>query len=421
MNIFIFSSVVLLGICIVYCLWYLLNIRQEKKKVPAMPEAQKQTAAIETPLEERIKLEETIAIIGKMSENVSSFLNLDKLGEEIVKTTCKILNVEICALFLLDETTNTLSVLASIGIEDTFVKAIQIRKGDEISGIVAKYNQIEIINDIEGKAQLYNLKYDKCYKNSLVSLPLSVKNNVLGVLNVSNRKSGKLFSPTDVEILNVIALESAIALQNYKLFQEQHKNYLNTIIALASAIDARDPYTYRHSNNVTKYAVYIAQEMKLPIQMIEDIRYAGLLHDIGKIGIRDDILMKSDDLTQEERLKIETHAPKGEEIIKSLPFLQGVAKIIRHHHERFDGQGYPDGIMGENIELGARILALADSFDAMITKRLYREDLSLEEAKNELIKNKGSQFDPYVVDCFLQILEKEPNIISENGPSFNAS
>jgi HD-GYP domain-containing protein (c-di-GMP phosphodiesterase class II) len=131
--------------------------------------------------------------------------------------------------------------------------------------------------------------------------------------------------------------------------------------------------------------------------------------------------MKPSALTVEERATIESHPAKGEEIIKSLPFLTQVAKIIRHHHERFDGKGYPDHMIGEDIDICSRIMALADSFDAMTTKRLYRDPLSLEEAKNELIKNKAAQFDPEVVDCFLQILAKEPNITKDNGSVLSAS
>jgi len=412
MNTPIILIIITLSIIIGYC----ISAFTKRKKVISITQPQKPNAQREDSLEKRLMLEGAIDIIEKLSETFSLSLNLNELAKEIVKTTSRILNVEICALLLLDETTDILNVIASIGIEDKLANTIHIRNGEEISGLVAKFNEIKIINNLEREVRLSNLKYDKCYKQSLVSLPLSFKNNVLGVLNISNKKSSEPFSTTDIEIIKIIALESAIAIQNLKLFQEQNKNYLNTILTLANAIDARDPYTYRHSNNVTKYAIRIAQEMRLPKQEIENIRYAGLLHDIGKIGIKDGILIKSEKLTEEEYAEIKLHPLKGEEIIKSLPFLHKVTKIIRHHHERFDGKGYPDCIMGENIELGARILALADAFDAMTTKRTYHDALILEEAKDELIKNRGTQFDPYLVDCFIQILKQEPNLVIEDEP-----
>lgn len=367
----------------------------------------------ETLLEKKILLEEAIAVIGKLSENISLSLNLKELGEEIVKTTSGILDVEICALLLLDENKDALTIIASTGIDESFSKKVLIKKGEEISGLAAKYNDIKIFNNLEIETKFDNLKYDACYKESLISHPLSFKNKVLGVLNVSKKKTGKPFYPIDAEIIKIISLESAIALQDFKLLNEQYKNYLNTIIALANTVDARDPYTYRHSHNVTKYSVRIARYFQLPTQIIENIRYAGLLHDIGKIAIKDEVLLKAGKLTDEEYSQIKTHPLKGEEIIKSLPFLDEVAKIIRHHHERFDGNGYPDKLKGESIEIGARILAVADSFDAMTTKRTYRDPLSIEKTKAELINNKNSQFDPDIVDCFMQILEKEPQIFND--------
>lgn len=416
MDIFFFLIIFVLGIFIGYCLSAIRDGGKKRIEGAPMPmtEAQKPTTDTESLLEKRLALEEAIAMIERLSETISLSPNLNDLGNEIVKTTCKIFNVEICALLLLDETTDTLKVITSTGIEDKFAHSISIKRGEEISGLVAKFNDIRIIDNLETEAQLYNLNFDRCYKKTLASLPLSFKNKVLGVLNISHKKSGEPFSPKDVEIIKIIASESAVALQNFKLFQEQNKNYLNTIIALANAIDARDPYTYHHSKNVTKYAVRIAEEIQLPTRVTENIRNAGLLHDIGKIGIKDEILMKPAKLSDEEFAEIKLHPLKGEEIIKSLSFLNEVAKIIRHHHERFDGKGYPDGIKGETIEMGARILAIADSFDAMISKRTYRAPLSLEEAKGKLIENKGSQFDSHIVDCLIQILDKEPDLTINN-------
>lgn len=407
------GAILLAGILIGYLFFSSRKKENKTEKIPEHSEPQEtQSEGGASLLEKKMMLEDTITIIKRLSESASMIMDINELAAEIVKTACGILNVEVCVLFLLEEETDTLKVIASSGLEDAVVKRMFIKNGEEISGAVAKYNEAKIFNDFEKETLPYNLKQETCYRQSFASLPLSFKNKALGVLNVSARKSGRGFSDTDVEILKIIALETAISLQNSKFFQEQQKIYLDTIIALAKAIDARDPYTYCHSNNVTRYAVRIAQELGLAEHKIKDIRHAGLLHDIGKIGIQDSILMKPGKLSEDEYKQIKQHSLKGEEIVKSLPFLKGIANLIKHHHERFDGKGYPDGIRGEDIDVGARILAIADSFDAMTTKRVYRDPMPLDKAREELVKNKSTQFDPKLTDCFIRILEKEPNIIN---------
>jgi len=204
---------------------------------------------------------------------------------------------------------------------------------------------------------------------------------------------------------------AAIALQNISLYEQINDNYLKTIGALALAIDARDPYTRFHSENVTRYSLAIAGQMRMNPQNREVLRNAALLHDIGKISIRDNILLKDTKLTEEEFEKIKSHPSKGEEMLKFLSFLKEASLIIRHHHERFDGAGYPDRIKGDGIELGARIIAAADTFDAMTTDRPYRKSLSLLEAIKELERCKGAQLDPEIVNVFIKVLAENPNIM----------
>ncbi len=192
-----------------------------------------------------------------------------------------------------------------------------------------------------------------------------------------------------------------------KLYEELQATYLRTIKALAQAIDARDHYTHSHSENVTKYSVIIAQEMKLSAKEIDEIRQACELHDLGKIGIHDYVLDKPAKLTPREWEEVRLHSLKGAEILAPLGFLNGVIKLIQQHHERYDGKGYPYGLKGESIDLGARIMAVADAFDAMISERPYREKpLTKQEAIEEIKKNSGTQFDSEVVQAFLKIVDK---------------
>jgi len=191
------------------------------------------------------------------------------------------------------------------------------------------------------------------------------------------------------------------------LYEELETTYLRTIKALAQAIDARDHYTHSHSQNVTKYAVMIAQEMKLPAKEIDRIKQASELHDLGKIGIHDYVLTKPGKLTPQEWEEVRLHSLKGAEILEPLKFLGESVKLIQQHHERYDGEGYPYCLKGESIHLGARIMAVADAFDAMISERPYRQKpLIKQEAIEEVKKNSGTQFDPQVVKAFLKITDK---------------
>ncbi|MCM8771244.1 MAG: response regulator [Candidatus Omnitrophica bacterium] len=191
------------------------------------------------------------------------------------------------------------------------------------------------------------------------------------------------------------------------MYRRLQMTFVSTIKALAKALEARDSYTRSHSENVTKYAVMIAQEMKLSEREIGEIKNACELHDLGKIGVHDYILTKTEELTPQEWEEIKLHSLKSVEILKPLDFLDEVMELIRQHHERYDGTGYPDGLKGEAIKLGARIIAVADTFDAMTSKRPYREKVfTKQEAIEEIKKKSGTQFDPRVVEAFLRIVDK---------------
>ncbi len=200
----------------------------------------------------------------------------------------------------------------------------------------------------------------------------------------------------------------AIAIDNARLYQDLEATFLGTISALAAAVDAKDPYTYGHSNDVTEYSIAIAEQLLLSDFEIETIRIAATLHDIGKIGIDASILNKPGKLSLEERAIVNRHPAIGVNILESLDFLKDAVPLILFHHERFDGEGYPSGITDGSIPLGARIIAVADSFNAMTSDRPYRKALSLQQAIEELQNNAGTQFDPTVVEAFLKVLAETP-------------
>jgi len=197
-----------------------------------------------------------------------------------------------------------------------------------------------------------------------------------------------------------------LARYSFKLYVDMRKNYMETVKALINAVEAKDPYTSGHASRVGTYAVEIGKELGLSTLELDKMRNAALLHDIGKIGVDDRILNKNKSLTNLEYEVIKNHPSTGYEIIKDIEFLKGANEIVKHHHERWDGKGYPDGLKGEEISLPISILTIADSFDAMTTDRPYRKAFSFEKAISEIQNNSGTQFNPDIVEDAVKALGK---------------
>ena len=202
----------------------------------------------------------------------------------------------------------------------------------------------------------------------------------------------------------VKAIKQMRTIQEYK--SDLERAYMQTIEILRHVVESRDKETKGHSERVAILAKELAEQMQLPQDDIETIHIAGLFHDVGKIGIPDSILLKNGALTKEEFMTIKGHPAEGERIIVSYAPFKNLLNIVRGHHERYDGTGYPDGKAGNDICLGARIIAVADSFDAMMSNRTYRKSLGFDKTIDELTKGKGTQFDPAIVDAFMKLVEK---------------
>jgi len=233
------------------------------------------------------------------------------------------------------------------------------------------------------------------------------KDQVVGVLSVNRPMGTEAFTRESMHVVTSFAGQLGVAVENARLYVNLENTFLGTISALAAAVDAKDPYTFGHSNEVTVQAVAIAAAMGLKDDEIQMIRIAATLHDIGKIGIDGTILLKPGRLTEEERDIINRHPAIGADILAPLEFLRDAVPLVLFHHERYGGGGYPSGISGEAIPLGARIIAVADSFNAMISDRPYREALSVEAAIRELRENSGSQFDPVVAEVFIRLVSDD--------------
>lgn len=237
-----------------------------------------------------------------------------------------------------------------------------------------------------------------------IDLPLRVGDRVIGVFELA---SGRSLGEEEQRLLETLASQAAVAIENARLFEDTQRTYYETLRSLASALEARDAYTRGHSERVARLSLKVAERLGIPEQDRRDIYSAALLHDIGKIGVRDDILLKPAALSDDELAVIRSHPELGDAILGPLKFLGRVSGMVKHHHERWDGTGYPDGLRGEEIPLTSRIVAVADAFDALTSDRPYRDRRTREQALEEIERGAGGQFDPEAVRALLSIVESE--------------
>ncbi len=235
-----------------------------------------------------------------------------------------------------------------------------------------------------------------------LSVPLQAAGNVVGVLTAAR---GSAFAGADRDVLRVIAAQGAIAIENIRLFKRLRRSYWNTVYALAATVDLRDHPTRGHSDRLAHYAVAIGTRMGLNADRLEDVKIAAMLHDIGKIGIGDGVLLKPGDLTSEEYDWMKTHTLMGAKILAMADFPPRVVEAVLFHHERFDGSGYPLGMHEDQIPIEARILAGADALESMTSTRSYRVAMPVPQALAELERGRGTQFDPQVIDALLGCLQ----------------
>jgi len=252
-----------------------------------------------------------------------------------------------------------------------------------------------------------------------VCIPSFFRQELLGVLLLGDKNNKRPFKQEELDFFFALASDAAMALQNARLFQglqlqleRNERLFLSTTKALAGAIEAKDHYTRGHTERVTQLSFILGEKLLqkkfsgMTTDFLSELRIAGLLHDIGKIGVPESILNKNGELSDEERRIIQEHPIIGARIIEPIAELSFVAKGVKYHHERYDGRGYPEGLQGDGIPLIAAIIAVADCFDAMTSDRPYRQALTRQQAIEEMLAKKGSQFHPQLVDVFVELYQE---------------
>lgn len=351
--------------------------------------------------------------INEITNAVTKTLDLDEMLDIVVDKVRNAAKALCCTVRLYNEDPDEYILKA--------VKGIRLVDKSEINIEISKANIIKLIDnqkyfltEYKDEEMLPNDYYKMLYREEharyTLLTPLIAHNRDIGLMStiLITKPSKEL-----IELLTSMGNSIALSIDNAKAYENVKSSYLKTVQSLVSTIEAKDMYTESHSIRVAKYATFIAREMDMSKSDVEDIWVAGVLHDIGKIGISDSILNKKDKLTNEEYQLVRQHPTIAYKIISNIGLNQGIMEAVKHHHERYDGRGYPDGLQGENIDILSSIISVADAFDAITSERSYKKSKSLQEGIEELNACKGAQFNSQVVDVFSKAYYRNKEVIAQ--------
>lgn len=377
--------------------------RRKKSLVQELNHLKKQEHEYKIKLKQ--KTEELISMreLGKI---IRSVLNVDILARLVVRIVTEKLKGDVGSIMFIDRKTKELAIVSAKGIAKKKKERYKLKSGEGLAGWCVQHKEPILCYDMERDPRFKRTSKRSYREKEFMCAPFISKENVIGVFNIEKPYKGLPYTRDDLELLCTFIDETIASFENAFLFEETQRAYYETIKALVVAMESKDPYMHGHGERVARYAVKMAKALGLPPEEIKIINFFSILHDVGKIGIPEEVLLKPGKLTAREWELIHRHPGIGESIIEPIEFLQPVRTLLRHHHEWYNGKGYPDRLKGEDITVAARILAVADAFDAMQSDRPYRKALSKEYAIQEIKKASGTQFDPKIVQAFIKTFGK---------------
>lgn len=343
---------------------------------------------------------EELTTLYRLVDIITEAKTLERVLNSLLDLTSEIINCEGSILFLVDDKTGEIDVAMKRNISRKIESKINLQSKKKVIDWAIKKGRTIALPDIEEDIE-------DSEKVTFVLVPLIAHDKPVGLIDIITDSPEGEITNRDLSLLTILAKQAALAIENVKLYESIKKDQISIIRALASTVDAKDHYTLGHSQKVSEFSVLISEELGLSEREIEIIKYAGLLHDIGKIAMPDDLIKKPSRFNEKDFEIAKKHPVIGAKIIKEIESLAPMVPVVLYHHERFDGKGYPDGLKGEDIPLGARIVHVADAYDTMVSARAYRDMLPPELAISELRKNAATQFDPKIVDAFIASLRKK--------------
>ncbi|NWG03005.1 MAG: GAF domain-containing protein [Syntrophaceae bacterium] len=352
-------------------------------------------------IEEKLK---RLALLSQLSQILNSTLDPKEIRRRAMEAATQLMKAEAGSLLLVNEEKRHLYFEVALSEREEDIKTIFLNFGEGIAGWVAQHGKPLIVNSPEKDVRFFKGVDERTeFKTrNIICVPVRVKEKIIGVLEAINKKGKRRFNKEDLSLFTSLADQVAIALDNSRLYHELEEMFFQTAESLAEAIEKRDPHTGGHTKRVTLYSQAIAKYLHLDPSETKWVKITSVLHDIGKIGIEDDILKKPEELSPEEFDIIKRHSTIGAEIIEPVRQLKEVIPGVKYHHEQVDGNGYPDGLRGEDIPMLAKIVAVSDTYDAMTMDRPYRKAKDKKVAIEELKRCSGTQLDEEVVEAFIQ-------------------
>lgn len=348
---------------------------------------------------EIVRVYEELALIYSLTNNLGSEMDVDSICQRILEEADKILAAQNMSVMLFNESSNELYTRLARGRDHEAAAQFRAEASAGLIGEILARGEPVTICDIAADGRL-SLPYPV---RSIMCVPLVTDGKNIGIIFASDKLSGEEFWTQELKLMGALAAEVAASIKKAQLYEEISELFMHTVEALASAIDAKDPYTYGHSRRVARLSAAICEELGMSKKETRHVELAAILHDIGKIGTPESILQKPGRLEPEEMERVMEHPTQGAHILSNIVEFRDVIRWIRHHHEWYDGKGYPDHIAAELIPIEARVISVADTFDAMTSNRPYRKGMPSAEAIKIMEEFAGTQFDPGVLDTFKKV------------------
>ena len=369
----------------------------------------------------------SLETLRELTHQLNSSLDLEGLLNTVILSVVGQLRVNSACLFLTDDRDEPKVLEASTfkGLKGDQARAIRFAYSSPFIGALLPSDGEEgrpmRLADLEDDPALASGVGPLFTAGFAVVCPVVMKGRLTAMLAVGEKVSGQEFTSGDIDMLRALSESAGIAIENARLFKDLQESYVSTVRLLVSRIEEKDPYTHGHTERVARYAVALARELGFPAEEIQRIQFGAFLHDIGKVHTQDEVLHKPGALTDEEWRMVKAHPVRGAEMIRGVKFLERVVDMVRHHHERVDGRGYPDGLKGDEISTAAKIVNVADAFDAMTTDRPYRAGMTVEQAIAQMQEKSGSQFAAEIVEVLVKAVRGGRFTIGSSGTAVTTS